>query len=205
MVRRYAVAFVVASGVTFGLFYLMQSLISMGVAQAERAFAGQVVEFVRLKRESELELKERRLPEKAPPEQEPPPPDLDLARPLRPDQNLESMAVDIGHVVDIHSGADFGLVGSDQDIVPIVRVNPQYPPRAADRGIEGWVQVSFTISAAGTVKDPVVVAAEPGTVFNWAALRAIRKWKYSPKIEDGVAVERHDVRVKLHFGLEDER
>ena len=45
----------------------------------------------------------------------------------------------------------------------------------------------------------------PGTVFNRAALRAIRKWKYSPKIEDGVAVERHDVRVKLHFGLEDER
>ena len=111
MVRRYAVAFVVASGVTFGLFYLMQSLISMGVAQAERAFAGQVVEFVRLKRESELELKERRLPEKAPPEQEPPPPDLDLARPLRPDQNLESMAVDIGHVVDIHSGRRFRARG----------------------------------------------------------------------------------------------
>ena len=38
MARRYAIAFLVASGVTFGLFYLMQALISMGVAEAERVF-----------------------------------------------------------------------------------------------------------------------------------------------------------------------
>ena len=83
-----------------------------------------------------------------------------------------------------------------------MRVNPQYPIRAADRGIQGWVEVQFTISAAGTVKDPVVVDAKPATIFNRAALRAIRKWKYSPKIEEGVAVDRPDVRVRLHFNLE---
>ncbi|MFP6608278.1 MAG: energy transducer TonB [Myxococcota bacterium] len=204
MARRYAIAFLVASGVTFGLFYLMQALISMGVAEAERVFAGHVIEFVRLKRDSQLDLKKRRLPDKAPPEEEPPPPELDLSRPVRPDLDLDAMSIALAHQVDLGAGPDFGDMGSDQDIVPIVRVNPQYPIRAADRGIQGWVEVQFTISAAGTVKDPVVVDAKPATVFNRAALRAIRKWKYSPKIEEGVAVDRPAVRVKLHFNLENE-
>ena len=202
MARRYAIAFLVASGVTFGLFYLMQALISMGVAEAERVFAGHVIEFVRLKRDSQLDLKKRRLPDKAPPEEEPPPPELDLSRPVRPDLDLDAMSIALAHQVDLGAGPDFGDMGSDQDIVPIVRVNPQYPIRAADRGIQGWVEVQFTISAAGTVKNPVVVEAEPATIFNRAALRAIRKWKYSPKIEEGVAVDRPDVRVRLHFNLE---
>ena len=202
MARRYAIAFLVASGVTFGLFYLMQALISMGVAEAERVFAGRVIEFVRLKRDSQLDLKKRRLPEKAPPEEEPPPPELDLSRPVRPDLDLDAMSIALAHQVDLGAGPDVGDMGSAQDIVPIVRVNPQYPIRAADRGIQGWVEVQFTISAAGTVKNPVVVEADPATIFNRAALRAIRKWKYSPKIEEGVAVDRPDVRVRLHFNLE---
>ena len=204
MARRYALAFVAASGITFLLFYLMQALISMGVAEAERAFVGQVIEFVRLKRDSQVDLKKRRLPDKAPPEEEPPPPELDLSRPERPDQNLDAMSIAMGHQVDIGVGPDFGVMGSDQDIVPIVRVNPQYPIRAADRGIQGWVEVQFTISAAGTVKNAVVIDSAPATLFNGAALRAIRKWKYSPKIEEGVAVDRPAVRVKLHFNLENE-
>ncbi len=204
MALRYTLSALVATGVTFGLFYLMQALISMGVAEAERVFAGHVIEFVRLKRDTELELKKRRMPDKKPPEEEPPPPELDLARPVRPDQSLEGMAIAVANV-EISGGPDLGLFGSDQDIVPIVRVNPQYPIRAADREIEGWVEVEFTISAAGTVKNPVVVASNPATIFNRAALRAIRKWKYSPKIEDGVAVERPSVRVRINFELEQDR
>ena len=205
MVLRYAAAGLLATCVTFGLFYLMQALIWMGSAEAEKLFVGQVIEFVRLKRESELELKKRRMPEKTPPEEEPPPPELDLARPLRPEQNLDAMSIALRQQVELAGGLDLGVVASDQDIVPIVRVDPQYPIRAADRGIEGWVEVEFTISAAGTVKKPVVVASHPSSVFNRAAIRAIRKWKYSPKIEDGVAVERMGVNVRINFTLENDQ
>ena len=89
------------------------------------------------------------------------------------------------------------------DIIPLVRVNPQYPMRAAQRGIEGWVEVEFTITPAGTVSDPVVIGAKPKGMFNRAALRAIRKWKYNPRMENGVAVERPGVKVRLTFELED--
>ena len=112
-----------------------------------------------------------------------------------------AFAVDVG--VDMTGGPDLSLAASDTDIVPIVRVNPQYPLRASERGIEGWVEVQFTISRAGTVKDPVVLNAKPQNMFNRAALRAIRKWKYNPKIEDGEPVERPGVKVRLTFQLQD--
>ena len=85
----------------------------------------------------------------------------------------------------------------------MVRVDPQYPIRAADRGVEGWVELEFTISESGAVKEAKVIAAKPKGVFNRAALRAIKRWKYNPKVEDGVAVERPGVTVRLEFNLED--
>ena len=80
--------------------------------------------------------------------------------------------------------------GEDRDAIPIVRVAPEYPPRAIARGIEGWVQVQFTVTTIGTVKDAIVVAAEPRKTFDDAALKAIARWRYNPKVENGVAVER---------------
>ena len=100
------------------------------------------------------------------------------------------------------SPLNFGIGGSDSDVVPVVRVNPQYPIRAAEQGVEGWVELEFTITASGTVKDPVVVAAKPARIFDVEALRAIGKWRYNPKIVDGKPVERSGVRVRLRFRLE---
>ncbi len=59
------------------------------------------------------------------------------------------------------AGLTWAAPSSDSDIIPLVRVLPQYPPQAMSRGIEGWVIVEFTISAAGTVKDPVVLESDP--------------------------------------------
>jgi protein TonB len=92
--------------------------------------------------------------------------------------------------------------GSDQDVLPLVRIAPDYPARAAARGIEGWVIVQLTITATGSVRDPVVVDAMPKDVFDDAALRAIARWRYNPKVEGGVAVERVGVRTIIRFVLE---
>jgi protein TonB len=92
--------------------------------------------------------------------------------------------------------------GSDQDVLPLVRIAPDYPARAAARGIEGWVIVQFTITPTGSVNDPVVVKAMPKSIFDDAALKAIARWRYSPKIEGGVAVERVGVRTIIRFVLE---
>ena len=73
--------------------------------------------------------------------------------------------------------------------------------RAEQRGIEGWVELMFTITASGAVTDVVVTASHPGTVFDKAATRAVQRWKYSPKVENGVAIERPGIRQRLKFEL----
>ena len=45
-----------------------------------------------------------------------------------------------------------GLRGVDGDVLPLVRPVPDYPPRAITGNIEGWVQLRFNVTAAGTVK-----------------------------------------------------
>jgi periplasmic protein TonB len=92
--------------------------------------------------------------------------------------------------------------GSDRDVVPLVRIAPEYPPRALSRGLEGWVQVRFTITATGTVRDPIVVKADPPGIFDDAALKSIARWRYNPKVEGGVAVERVGVETIIRFQLE---
>jgi protein TonB len=190
-----------AALVTLGLFFLMQSLISMHGGALEDKPRTRVIDFVRLKRERELELKHRERPEKETPPEPPPPPELQLSRTHRPDAELRGVAPTYDLGLDLE-GPVLGAPPADTDVVPLVRVQPQYPLHALERGIEGWVEVRFTISAAGTVKDPEVTASEPGSMFDRAALRAIRRWKYNPMVVDGKAVEREGVKVRLVFELE---
>ena len=202
MSLRHLISGGLALGVTFGLFWLMQALISMEGSGLDDAGPRYNIDFVRLKRDERLNEKERKMPDKTPPEEQPPPPPMNLISNLRPDQNVDGIDVGIDLGLDV---AETGFVAAqgDSDVVPVVRVNPQYPIRAEERGIEGWVELEFTISEAGTVKDAKVTGAKPRGVFDRAALRAIKKWKYNPKLVDGVAVERPGVTVRLTFDLED--
>lgn len=88
------------------------------------------------------------------------------------------------------------------DATPIVRINPKYPTTAARDGIEGWVQLSFSISPAGEVIDPVVINAEPKRTFDREAIRAIKRWKYRPKVIEGVAQLQTGQTVQLDFKLQ---
>jgi protein TonB len=63
------------------------------------------------------------------------------------------------------------------------------------------VDIEFTIGPAGTVEDPKVIDAQPRAIFEQSALRAIRRSRYNAKMEDGVAVARHGVQVRIRFEL----
>jgi protein TonB len=92
--------------------------------------------------------------------------------------------------------------GSDRDVVPLVRINPEYPQRALSRGIEGWVTVQFTITETGSVADPIVVDAMPKGMCDEAALKDIDRWRYNPKVEDGKHIVRKGSQKMLRFQLE---
>jgi TonB family protein len=85
--------------------------------------------------------------------------------------------------------------GSDRDVIRWF-VSTRLSAARMQRGLEGWVQVQFTITATGTVKDPIVVDAMPKSIFDDAALKAIARWRYNPKVENGTAVERVGVQTE---------
>jgi protein TonB len=199
MALRLLAVSLVAAAITFGLFWVMQALIGAGGEMLE-AKASLVVDFVRLKRDTEPETKKREIPDRKPPDQPPPPPQIDFSQNLSSDDALGGMVPSVDAGLEL-AEADLGTGGSDRDVVPLVRVEPQYPIRAKQRGVEGWVELMFTITRAGTVTDIVVTGSNPGTIFNRSAQQAVAKWKYNPKVEDGVAVSRPGVRIRLAFRL----
>ena len=90
----------------------------------------------------------------------------------------------------------------DGDATPIVRIEPKYPVQAARDGKEGWVKLSFTINEVGGVEDIEVMDAEPKRIFDREARRALDKWKYKPKIEDGKPIKQFGLIVQLDFKLD---
>jgi len=201
MTKRLLVVAWVSAAVTFGLFWVMQALVGVEGRLLERQ-ASRVIEFVRLRRDTSPEEKKRELPDRETPEQPPPPPQIDFAKNLQPDDAVGEIVpiVDLG--TEIAAASNLGAGEADRDVVPMVRVEPQYPMRAKQRGIEGWVELEFTITAAGSVTEVRVTASHPGSVFDQAAVAAVSKWKYNPRVEDGVAVSRPGVRHRLKFELD---
>ena len=167
-----------------------------------------MVEFVRLKRETRLQTKDRQIPDEPPPKKRPPPPKMQVAQTSVAQQKIPDMAMpnlDLplqtgrfsGPVV---GGLQMGKGKISTNLIPLVRIPPRYPMRAASRKIEGWVKVEFTITETGTVKNAKVVESQPDSIFNRAALKAIARWKFKPKIIDGEAFEQRAVQI-LQFKL----
>jgi len=198
---RPVIALVFAMLLTSSLFWFLQEMVSETVDTGELRQATRI-EFTRMRRDTEVESRreEYQKPQREKPQAVPSAPRLSVAASApgagSAVQMLTPKIDTSGIKLDISAG------GSDRDVTPLVRVNPEYPRRALQRGIEGWVQMQFTITAAGTVKDIRVVDSEPKKVFDEPAMQAVSRWRYNPRVENGVAVERVGIRVLLRFKLE---
>jgi protein TonB len=172
------------------LFWLMQVLISGGNATLSRAESEPLIEFVRLKHETETRLRERVLPDKPQPPKALPRPQLSVARQRQAVAPRLSFTADFDLPVVLSSGPYLGAAVAlelDSGFMPLSRTPPRYPYQAKRRGIEGWVRVAFTVTESGSVEDVVVEEADPPGVFEQAATAAVYTWKFKPRIVDGRA------------------
>jgi len=198
---RPLVAAICGALTAFGLFWVMQALIGVDY-ELRDAGTRLAVDFVRLKRDRTPEMKKREPPKREKPEQQPAPPQMNVAKNMNPGDAVGEIIPIVDTGMELEQATSLGAGGgADSGETPLVRIDPEYPPRAKQQGIEGWVEVEFTISPVGTVEDAVVIASKPSFVFDRAALRAIRKWRYSPKTEGGVAVSRSGIQVRLRFEI----
>jgi protein TonB len=199
---RYLMGLALSVVVTIGLLWSMQALIAGGQNALTDAPRGNVLDFIRLKKEQQLVKKERK-PQKPAKPKEPPPA---MTQPKMQQSNPNANAVSTNFTADI--AGDVGLSGGlslgngDGDYLPIVKVAPIYPRRAQSRGIEGYAIVEFTVTSNGSVQNPIVIEAKPEGVFDRAAMDAALKFKYKPRVVDGVAMAVSGVRNKISFEID---
>ncbi len=197
---RLVVGIPVAGLITVSLFVLMMTLVTSDQKAPEEVGPNVSIDLTRVKRDEETATKERaERPDKT--ETPPPPP------PSTFQQQTRTADFDTGGL-DARVDIDFqGLnvaAPTDGDAIPLVRVAPIYPQRAASRGTEGWVVVQFDVLRSGQVdpKSVIVVEAQPPGVFDRAAINAVKRWKYKPKVVNGEPVPRTGLQTQLTFELQ---
>ena len=207
---RILIALIGATTVTLGLFYFMAFLISGEHKLSNKYASESFIEFVRLKPQSVTETRQRKLPKK--PEPPKPKPPMQAAPVSQNQQNVaQDLNMDMPNMdlpLNLGGGPYLGAIGgggaanADRELLPLVRIEPRYPRRAAMSGTEGWVLLEFDITETGTVSNVRVAESKPPRIFNQAAKRALLKWKYKPKVESGKPIAQLGNRVRIDFKLQ---
>ncbi len=203
---KQAVSLALACAIGLSLFVLMQVMIRADAIlekpDGDRAY----LNFVRVDQSEETRTKERKLNEPPPPEAPPETPQLstDMAN-VNPNlaMNMPTIGIPINSGEGPYLGAlqqGNGLAGFDTDVIPVVRTSPVYPRGAKQAHIEGAVTLAVTIRPDGTVADAQVLESDPPRLFDDAALDAIKRWKFRPKIVDGNPVAQR-ARQTIEFKL----
>lgn len=198
---RLLIALAAGAVTAFALFWIMQALVSVS-GELKDASTNLTVDFVRLKRDTTPEIKKREAPKRQKPEQQPPPPEMNLAKNMNPSDAVGDIAPNLDTGLQLEEATNIDAAGGgDREAVPLVRVDPTYPPRAKQQGIEGYVDLRFTITPVGTIGDVEVIRSKPSYIFDREAIRAVRKWRYNPKLDGGVAIARPGQEVRIEFKL----
>ena len=199
---RFLTSLIIGAVVTFVLFLIMALLVK---GSGERRVVDQeriVIELNTTPPDSDTQTRR-------PPPPPPPPPPAQPPKAPQPEPESANAAGAIGfNMPGLNLGSGAGGLGDpssmmrDGDATPIVRIEPRYPVQAARDGLQGWVRLRFSIMEDGSVDEVEVIEAEPRRVFDREAIRALRRWKYSPKVVDGKALKQTGMQVQLDFTLD---
>lgn len=188
---------IVAGGIiTFGIFAGMHALIDQGDVKVTPLEPIVLVSSI-------LDIQEEKLIKRTQPRPLPEIKKQPLTQaelPLSPDdKSIFTTAISLPAIATAILTVNVGAV--DQQPRPLVRVDPRYPAPAAAKGIEGFVSLSFGVSASGEVVDIEIIDAQPRNTFERAAKQALRKWRYQPKMVSGSAIGMDGLQVRLDFTL----
>jgi protein TonB len=191
---------------TLGLLFLMNSLVNTEFTPPDETKSVKIPDIRMADTKIETRMEDAK-PEK-PQEPETPP---DLPEPEFEAPQVSGDALNMSAPIakaDIDVGGN-SLAFSEGEYLPIVKVPPEYPSTALSRGIEGYCTVVYTVTETGTTRDPQPIAdqcitkdGKPTTVFNRASVKAALKFKYKPKVVDGVAVEVPGVKNRFTYEMQ---
>ncbi|NOH98677.1 energy transducer TonB [Vibrio sp. 99-70-13A1] len=198
-----ALPFAAAMGIA--LFSFMAWMVDNGHHRAQENSETLSFNMVMVESEQEVQRRQRAVPEK--PKAPEPPPEAQVSTskaevtPINPMSSIPALDLNTSISGLAISAPTFSDFGSNQQAMPLYRVEPRYPPKALKRGAEGYVLMSFTIDETGRPVDIEVTDAKPRRMFERNAIRALKKWKYQPKVIDGKAIAQVGQTIKLEFKL----
>ena len=200
MFARYASAVTTGTFMTFGLLFVMQLLISLQPG----------AESVPRERHYLNPFKMENTDTKVDPIEEIPPREKLTKTELPPARPQQTSAHGTTGVrlttpdAPPMSGAIPGPgIYNDGPLVALVRVSPVYPARALSQGLEGTVIVQFDVGANGQVGNVVVVESSH-RVFEQAAIQAAERFRFKPRVIDGIALETYGIQNLFRFSLDDQ-
>ena len=181
-------AFVVVSSIiiTMIIFLIIQSLISRSANVDQKDKNPNLVEFIRINQDDNLQERTRQIPEKPPQPKRPPQPEIQLDDKTPPPvQQFDLDLPDFNLPTDF-SGAFLGNIndmgrGTSQ-LIPLVKIAPRCPSEAAMGGINGSVVLELLVNESGRVDTIKIKQARPSRVFNKEALKAVRRWQFKPEL-----------------------
>lgn len=201
-----------AFGIVIGIFLLMNLLISSDDTK-DGDLDNIKVEIAYVEEDKDVQRKERRPPKKPPPPKEPPPPQQQAQQKQQKvltalvdikidniDATMDGSGIFIGGLGQGQS--DFSGMG-DGDAIPIYQPQPQYPVQAQLKGITGFVLFTLDIAPDGTPTNISVEDENPRGMFRRNAMRAIRKWKFKPRIVNGQAIHQRNMSYRMEFELDE--
>ncbi len=195
MIARYASSITTATAVTFSLFHLMQILIVMQPGIIAEPRSRHPLVMIRPDRERPVKFEES-LPNKDFIKPPIPPP--------RGSENLDGPTVGRpefrNHPMPDTKLHDIEFRMTDGPLVTMMRVQPNYPPALAQKGIEGYVIVRFDVTRDGSIQNIAVVESSHRG-FERNALQAAKRFRYKPRVVDGVAQATTGVRYLFRFEM----
>jgi protein TonB len=179
--------------ITFLIFLIIQQLILRSADITSSNKTPNLLEFIRIKENDNLQERQRTLPEKPPKPERPPQPELNLDPNKPPPINNFDFDIPDFSIPTDFKGAFLGdisnLTSGTSQLIPIVKVTPRCPREAAISGINGSVLMRLNVNASGKVDRVIIRQAKPPGIFNKEASRAVRRWQFKPKTIDGIAVD----------------
>lgn len=195
-----AIAGVVIAGLLTLFMHILIEFSQQELVQSSRA---NFLDFVRVKRDESSQAKKPK-PKRPKTQAAPPAPPT----PQNDQQSMSDVSLQISvPVATANLNVDIGgTIGTgDGEYLPIVKVAPAYPIKAAVGNIEGTCMVEFTVTTTGATKDVTTVAGECPKVFARASIAAARRFKYKPRIINSEAIEVPNVRNIFDYELEDRK
>jgi len=198
MIARYVSAISTGTVITVSLLYVMQALIALqpGAQSDDRHW--KPVNFVRFKTPEPTEtIKDEPIAKE------------DLTHTEMP----PTRTVDKGGLEPVYvptaeprppGNQGLPVFGSltDGPLVAMVRVAPTYPIRATSLGLEGYVVVQFDVMADGYVTN-IMIIESTNRIFDKAAIKAAQRFKFKPRVVDGLALASYGIQNMFRFSLDD--